>query len=503
MSTSSLAMAGATAIAIFGLGSCRHDTELAAFSRGPGELRLDPIQGTERALTAPAPKVPPPIVRQYATRVQLDLEIREHTKTLADGVNYTYWTFGDDCPGPFIRVREGDLIETHLSNHPDNSVAHNISFQGATAPDGGGDASLVEPGHSATFTWRAMHPGLYLYRSVSPPAGLQVANGMYGLILVQPRAESPKVDREYYVVQSEFYTEGKFGERGSQGFSLDKAMRSQPEYVVFNGRVGALTGPGALEARVGERVRLYVANAGPNLPSSFHIQGVIFDAVYGDGGDVPSGHNVQSVNIPPGSTVVVEYTAQVPGQYAVVDNSIFSASNRGASGSMRVIGRPNDLIFTGKTRDEPYEPGTHLERLLTAADAASGKQLSVAELMTQGAQVYGSVCFACHQSDGAGLPGKFPPLAHSDFLMADKDRAVGILLNGRKGKITVNGKTYDAEMPKLPLTTDQIASALTYVRNSFGNKGSAVMVADVTRVRNESSGERLEAFAQTGPGARP
>lgn len=497
MSTTSLAIAGLSAVALFSLGGCRHDTELSGFSRGPGEIRLDPIQGMERALTAKAPKVPQAIVRDYATRVELDLEIREHTKTLADGVNYTYWTFGDDCPGPFIRVREGDLVETHLSNHPDNSVSHNISFQGASAPEGGGDASLVEPGHSATFTWRAMHPGLYLYRSVSPPAGLQVANGMYGLILVQSRTELPKVDREYYVVQSEFYTEGKFGERGTQGFSLDKAMRSEPEYVVFNGHVGALSGPGALETHVGERVRLYVANAGPNLPSSFHIQGVIFDAVYSDGGGVASGHNAQSVDIPPGSSAIVEFTAQVPGEYALVDNSIFRASNRGAAGSMRVVGRPNDLIFTGKIRDEPYDPGTHLERLLTASEASSGKQLTFAEMMTQGAQVYGSVCFACHQSDGAGLPGKFPPLAHSDFLMADRDRAVAILLNGRKGPITVNGAKFDGEMPKLPLTIEQIASALTYVRNSFGNKGSAVTVADVTRVRTDTSSERLEAFAQT------
>ena len=279
-------------------------------------------------------------------------------------------------------------------------------------------------------------------------------------------------------------------------------MRSQPEYVVFNGRVGALSGPGALEMHVGERVRLYVANAGPNLPASFHVQGVVFDAVYADGGGVPSGHNVQSVDVPPGSSVVVEFTAQVPGEYALVDNSIFRASNRGAYGSVRVVGRPNDLIFTGKIRDEPYDPGTHLERLLTATDASSTKELTVSELMTQGAQVYGSVCFACHQSDGAGLAGKFPPLAQSDFLMADKDRAIGILLSGRKGPLTVNGVKYDGEMPKLPLTTQQIASALTYVRNSFGNKGEPVMVSEVSKVRNETSSERLEAFAQTAP-ARP
>src|SRR6188474_3456425 len=182
--------------------------------KGPdSSLKLDPVQGREQARMTSAPNVPPPITRTHATRVILEVEVKEHTKTLADGVTYTYWSFGDESPGKFIRVREGDLVETRLHNHPDNTLAHNIDFHGATGPGGGGEASFIAPGHSSTFSWRAIRPGLYLYHCVAAPAGLHIANGMYGLILVEPKDGLPKADREFYVAQGEFYTTGKFGER--------------------------------------------------------------------------------------------------------------------------------------------------------------------------------------------------------------------------------------------------------------------------------------------------
>jgi nitrite reductase (NO-forming) len=274
---------------------------------------IDPIQGQELAEMATAPNVPPPITRTYSTRVILNLEIKEHVQSLADGVTYTYWTFGDETPGKFLRVREGDLVETHLSNHPDNTLAHNIDFHGATGPGGGGEASFVAPGHTTTFTWRAMRPGLFLYHCVAAPAGLHIANGMYGLILVEPKGGLPPVDKEFYIAQGEFYTAGKYGAQGPQAFSLEKALREQPEYVVFNGRVGALMGDNALKAKVGESVRIYLGNAGPALVSSFHIVGEIFDNVYGEGGILPNQHNVQTTVIPVGGSAMVEFTASIPG----------------------------------------------------------------------------------------------------------------------------------------------------------------------------------------------
>ena len=452
-------------------------------AQSAGEEPLDPIQGQELAAMVAAPNVPPPIARNYATRVILNVEIREHTRTLADGVTYTYWTFGDSTPGKFIRVREGDMVETHLHNHPDNTVAHNIDFHGATGPGGGGEATFVAPGHSASFSWRAMRPGLYLYHCVAAPAGLHIANGMYGLILVEPKGGLPKVDREYYIAQGEFYTTGKFGESGPQHFSMEKALKEQPEYVVFNGEVGALMGAKALKANVGEKVRIYLGNAGPSLVSSFHVVGEIFDNVYGEGGILANQHNVQTTVIPVGGSAMVEFTADVPGEYQLVDHSMFRAFNKGAMGTFRVEGRSNEMIYSGRTGEELYQPGTRLERLAVNEELPAGTLLSHEQRMERGEKVFNTVCITCHQAEGRGLAGVFPPLAKSDFLMADKQRAIEILLNGLKGEITVNGKQYRGEMPKPPLGEVEIASVLTYVRNSFGNRGDGVELAEVTRTR--------------------
>jgi nitrite reductase (NO-forming) len=252
---------------------------VAADVHSSASASLEAIVGEEPAATAAAPNVPPPLTRHHATKVILDLEVKEHVETLADGVTYTYWTFGDDAPGRFIRVREGDLVETHFSNHPDNMFSHNVDFHAAAGPEGGGDASFIAPGHSTTFSWRAMNPGLYLYHCVAAPAGLHIANGMYGLLLVEPKEGLPKVDKEFFVVQGEFYTRGAYGERGQQGFSMEKALKEQPEYVVFNGHVGALMGEHALRVKTGQSLRMYLGNPGPSLVSSFHIVGAIFNNV--------------------------------------------------------------------------------------------------------------------------------------------------------------------------------------------------------------------------------
>ena len=470
---------------------------------------LEEIRGEETAAVTAAPNVPPPLRRRYAAKVRIDIEVREHVKTLADGVTYTYWTFGDDAPGNFIRVREGDLVETHFSNHPDNALAHNIDFHAATGPGGGGEASFVAPGHRATFTWRAMRAGLYLYHCVAAPAGMHLASGMYGLILVEPREGLPPVDREYFIVQGEFYTSGTYGEPGQQTFALDKALREQPEYVVFNGRVGALTGENALRVRSGESVRLYLGNAGPSLVSSFHIVGEIFDHVYGEGGTRINQTNVQTTIVPVGGTAMVELVADVPGGYQFVDHSMFRAFNKGAMGTLEVEGRARPELFSGRQLEAPYDPGTHLQRVADAIPAATPSPLrspanvAVSGPLEAGRALYASICTACHQPDGRGLPGLFPPLAQSDFLMGDEKRAVRVLLEGLQGPITVNGQSFNGVMPNFSLRDEQIAAVLSYVRNNFGNRGRALRADDVQRVRaalREKRPERGDRLASQRPG---
>ncbi|HVR18253.1 MAG TPA: copper-containing nitrite reductase, partial [Polyangiaceae bacterium] len=447
---------------------------------------LDPPQGVERAVLATAPDVPPPIARNYATRVILDVEIREHVRELADGVQYTYWTFGDETPGKFVRVREGDLVEVRLKNHPDNTLAHNIDFHAATGPGGGGEASFIAPGHGATFTWRAMRPGLFLYHCVAAPAGLHIANGMYGQILVEPKEGLPKVDKEFQVVQGEFYTTGSFGERGPQQFSMEKAIKEEPEYVLFNGQVGALMGDKALKAHAGERIRIYLANAGPSLTSSFHVVGEIFDDVYGEGGITANQHNVQTTVVPVGGSAMVEFTVDVPGEYTLVDHSMFRAFNKGAMGQLRVDGKNDLMVFSGRTSESLYNPGTTLAKMIDpkAGFVDPGRELTDDELLKLGNQVFGRVCTACHQSQAQGLPGTFPPLSGSDFLLADEKRAIDIVMNGLQGPIVVNGSTYNAQMPNPGLTDPEIAGVLSYVRNNFGNKSdNMTTVAEVKQFR--------------------
>ncbi|HXD77246.1 MAG TPA: c-type cytochrome, partial [Puia sp.] len=353
-------------------------------------------------------------------------------------------------------------------------------------PGGGAEASMTVPGHSSVFRFRVLNPGLYVYHCATAPVGMHIANGMYGLILVEPKGGLPKVDREFYLMQGEFYTKGKNGEPGLQTFDMDKAIREQPEYVVFNGAVGSTVGPNALQAKVGDRVRIYVGNGGPNLVSSFHIIGQIFDKVYEEGGS-QFHENIGTTLIPAGGAAIVEFTCKEPGTFSIVDHSIFRAFNQGALAQLVVSGKEDKLVYSGKIRDQLYQPG------LAEADidedlpkVAAAPELSMSDRLKNGQLLFSTNCSSCHQPNGQGVPGAFPPLAHSDFLMSRQDKGIGILLHGINNEpITVNGKHFQGVMPNLSLSDDQIASILTYVRNNWGNKSPMVQAKDVRQTRNQ------------------
>ncbi len=313
----------------------------------PVRTQTEEIKGQEVAVLTVAPNVPPPITRTHPTKVIVNLETTEQTLRLADGVSYTMWTFGGSVPGKFIRVREGDLVELHLTNAANSTMPHNIDLHAVTGPGGGAKASLTLPGGESVFTFTAMNPGLFVYHCATSPVPMHMANGMYGMILVEPKSGMSAVDREYYVMQSEFYTHGKFGAPGLQTLDMEKGVDERPTYVVFNGSVGALTGDKALQAKVGERVRLFVGDAGPNLTSSFHVIGEIFDNVYAEGGS-QANHNVQTTMIPAGGSAIVEFGVEQPGDLILVDHSIFRAFNKGAIGILTVTGDANAKIFAVK-----------------------------------------------------------------------------------------------------------------------------------------------------------
>jgi nitrite reductase (NO-forming) len=461
------------------------------------------LMGEEHAVITQAPFVSPPIRRNFAAKVTVDLEVREVVKRLSDGVEYLFWTFGGDVPGSFIRVREGDQIEFRLHNHPSSKMPHNIDLHAVTGPGGGATSSFTAPGHTSQFSFKALNPGLYVYHCATAPVGMHVANGMFGLILVEPKAGLPPVDREYYVMQSEVYTAGRFGEEGLQAFDQEKALDERPAYVVFNGAVGSLVGDSALKAKVGESVRIYVGNGGPNAASSFHVIGEIFDRVYQEGGVIPTQQHVQTTLVPPGGSAMVEFKVDVPGTFILVDHALFRAFNKGALGMLKVEGPSNLLVYSGKEVDAIYlgrqaDSNVAGEKKLATLEAQVREAIKVDPkiaglskelVMEKGKRVFMQTCFACHQSEGQGLPGVFPPLAKSDYLMADKERSIRAVVKGLSGLVTVNGQNYNGVMPPVMLTDEQIAHVLTYVRNSWGNTADIVTVEEVKRVHAESANQ--------------
>ncbi|MBB4067257.1 copper-containing nitrite reductase [Gellertiella hungarica] len=274
-----------------------------------------------------ATDLPPSEERSGNRTIKVMLDTVEVTGRLADGATYQYWTFNRKVPGPFIRARVGDRVDVELMNMKDSSERHSVDFHAATGPGGGVVATDAAPGETKTFSFQATKPGLYVYYCEVPMAAHHIANGMYGLILVEPETGMPPVDREFYVMQGEIYTSKPFGTKGNQVESVEKLLDERPEYYVFNGAANALTGTNALTAKVGEKVRIYFGVGGPNKTSSFHVIGEVFDRVYQLGSlDSPPLTDVQTVTVPPGGATVVDLTMDVPGEYTLVDHALSRAA---------------------------------------------------------------------------------------------------------------------------------------------------------------------------------
>ncbi len=291
--------------------------------------------------------LPGPIGERGPTTVRVDLESEEVVGQLAEGTTFTYWTFNGKVPGPMFRVRVGDTVEVHLKNSSNSILPHSVDFHTVTGPGGGAVYSSTKPGEETTFTFKALHPGLFVYHCATPPVAMHIANGMYGMILVEPEGGLPKVDHEFYVMQGEIYTTGNFGDTGTQAPDPAKLANETPDYYVFNGAVGALTAEHPLQAKVGETVRFFFGVGGPNKISSFHIIGEIMDRVYNLASlTTPAMTDVQTTLVPPGGATVVELKLDVPGRYIFLDHAI-SRLQRGLAGYLMVDGPAAPDIFNG------------------------------------------------------------------------------------------------------------------------------------------------------------
>lgn len=284
---------------------------------------------------------------------ELNLETTEVLAEIAPGITFNYWTFNNTVPGPFFRVREGDIVKVTITNNKTSLHHHNVDFHAATGPGGGGKVSVVAPGETKEFTFKALNPGLFVYHCAVPNMAVHMAHGMYGLILVEPKEGLPPVDREFYVMQGEIFTTGAIGRRGLQAFDAKKMMESTPTYVTFNGRPDGTVGK--MKAEVGDRIRMYVGNGGVVHSSSFHVVGEIFDTVYPEasiGGAVFK--NVQTTNVPAGGATIVEFTVEYPGTYVLVDHALMR-TDKGAWGTIEVTGPANPEIFNGDFGEHDHE----------------------------------------------------------------------------------------------------------------------------------------------------
>jgi copper-containing nitrite reductase len=291
------------------------------------------------------PFVPPPIERRHPVRLVVSLESSIETVQVSQTKKMDVWTFNKQSPGPFIRARQGDLLEVRHTNSDQDGLGHNIDFHAVTGPGGGAPALFGEQGETKVGYFRLLQPGLFVYHCAAGPVPVHIARGMHGMILVEPEEGLPPVDKEFAIMQSEIYADE--ADKKTYEFSYQKGLDEDPTHVVFNGRETSLI-DAPLIAKTGDRVRLYVGNAGPNLVSSFHIIGSIMDRVYREGDLIsPPARSIQTTLIPAGGVTVVELDCIVPGSYALVDHSIFRME-KGCAGFLKVLGEDRPDVFASE-----------------------------------------------------------------------------------------------------------------------------------------------------------
>lgn len=301
--------------------------------------------GTARSVARDPADLPGPVGRRGAEKVTVTLEAMEVEGQLADQATYTYWTFGGQVPGPFLRVRVDDTVILTLKNRKESQLEHSIDLHAVTGPGGGSAVLKVPPGQEKTLTFQAIKPGLFIYHCATASVPEHISNGMYGLILVEPKDGLSPVDREFYIMQGEIYTEDIYAAFGRQRISKPKLLAETPEYFLFNGSVGALTKQYPLHAKVGESVRIFFGVGGPNFISSFHLIGEHWDRVFDQASlTSPPLTNVQTTLVPPGGATLVEFALEMPGKFLLVDHAL-SRMERGLLGVLEVEGPTRPELY--------------------------------------------------------------------------------------------------------------------------------------------------------------
>jgi len=315
---------------------------------GEREQSRPPDVDVDRVAADPT-DVPDSVDWSEPRRHEISMETKELTAEIAPGVTFDYMTFDGQVPGPMVRVREGDRIHMELTNPEDSNLPHNIDFHAAYGPGGGAEDTTITPGETAEIEFTAMYPGVHIYHCAVSGFDHHIASGMFGAILVEPEGGLPEVDRELYFGQHEIYT-GEQGESGDLTFDFDAMANEEPTYVVYNGEPYAFTEDkyGPIEVDTDESIRIFLANGGPNLSSSWHAIGNVWSRLYRDG-DLLSdpAQYVETTAVPPGSVAAAEIETPVPGPIYLVDHSATRAVKKGALNVIHANGEEKPDIYDG------------------------------------------------------------------------------------------------------------------------------------------------------------
>lgn len=429
--------------------------------------------------------VPPAVGDRKPTVVHVTLAAEEVVGTLdpSAGTTYRYWTFNGKVPGPMIRVRQGDTVEVTLRNDASSHMAHSVDFHAALGPGGGAAFTQTIPGQSKTFTFQATTAGLFVYHCGTPMIAEHIANGMYGLILVEPEGGLPPADREYYVMQGEIYTTAAKGKTGMQQFSDAKLMDESPEYFVFNGAVDALTKTHPMQAKVGETVRVFFGDAGPNDTSSLHVVGEIFTRDYLLGSlTSPPLTSIQTASVPPGAAAILEFKASIPGQFPMMDHAMARMA-KGLMATFQISGAENatlmhpgpevDSIALGSPRVSGMTQADAMSSLREAESTPTGAGTAMAETVAVDS---GSEMPMPDMMEHAAKPGHAHGANHAHGLAAAEAEPSLTELNGcltlaNDGKAMLqllqSSRIYRVEAR--PLLFSQNANRLVHVTGYFGS----------------------------------
>lgn len=409
-------------------------------------------QGSSLSMDAKVkPLVPDPVK-------EVRLDTTHKIIEIAPGVKFSAWTFGDQVPGPVVRARVGDRVRFSMTNRSDEPVPgvritaapmmHSMDFHSAMVSPSDKYRSIA-PGQTITFEFTPNYPGVFMYHCGTPMVLEHIASGMYGMMIVEPRDGYPtKVDREYAIIQSEFYTKLDPQKRKVDGAPLyvldgNRVRSKSPTYTVFNGRYNRFVDE-PLETKPGERVRLFVLNVGPSNTSSFHVVGTIFDRVWFDGNPDNQFRGMQTVLLGSSSSAITEFVIPEAGAYTMVDHHFANAS-QGAVGVITTGGDVKDA----EHHNLPATAGTPTD-----------------PVAIRGKLAFESKCLACHTIGGGDRLG--PDLLGVTKLLDDAWLArwlrnpEAMLDSDPHAKAQL--ARYKVPMPNQNLSEDEIREFLAYFR---------------------------------------